>query len=202
MVNCNNESSIQGILESSPNYSHTVMGEAFYSGTLLAKRFSGTVDRIPITIPGKLLEISNVQPGSMMIVNGQIRTYNKVIDGTGRLCVALFANDIFEAHGDNTQNKVSLTGTVCKAPVYRDTPFGREICDIMLAVNRAFGKSDYIPCIAWGRNARYAATLDVGTKLTIGGRLQSREYQKMLDTGEYITRIVNEVSIFKLDKSA
>ena len=113
-----------------------------------------------------------------MLFQGQVRSYNKVVDGAGRLMVTLFVQSMYETSENETLNKVSLTGALCKPPIYRSTPFGREICDMMLAVNRAFGKSDYIPCIAWGRNAQYAARFHVGDQLRLTGRLQSREYQK------------------------
>ena len=126
--------------------------------------------------------------GQMLTISGQVRSYNKVVDGAGRLMVTLFAQNIAEAQENDTLNRVTLTGALCKAPIYRSTPFGREICDMMLAVNRAFGKSDYIPCIAWGRNAQYAARFGVGDRISLTGRLQSREYQKLLESGEYMTR--------------
>ena len=113
--------------------------------------------------------------------------------------VTLFVQSMYETSENETLNKVSLSGALCKPPIYRSTPFGREICDMMLAVNRAFGKSDYIPCIAWGRNAQYAARFHVGDQLRLTGRLQSREYQKLLENGEYLTRNAYEVSAFTLD---
>ena len=132
-------------------------------------------------------------------MTGQVRSYNKVIEGAGRLMITLFAQSVTPTNDNETLNRVELCGALCKPPVYRSTPFGREICDMMLAVNRAFGKSDYIPCIAWGRNAQYASRFRVGDHLRIGGRLQSREYQKLLDNGEYIVRNAFEVSAFTLD---
>ena len=131
-------------------------------------------------------------------MTGQVRSYNKVIEGAGRLMITLFAQSVTPTNDNETLNRVELCGALCKPPVYRSTPFGREICDMMLAVNRAFGKSDYIPCIAWGRNAQYASRFHVGDHLRIGGRLQSREYQKLMDNGEYIVRNAFEVSAFTL----
>ncbi len=199
MENPNNRIVAAGCLEDAPVLSHEVMNEPFYVGTLLVRRLSGAVDRLPVTIPGKLLACVPEIEGQLLTMSGQVRSYNKVIDGTGRLMVTLFAQSITPAQDGDTLNKVSLVGALCKPPVYRSTPFGREICDMMLAVNRAFGKSDYIPCIAWGRNAQYAARFNVGDKISLTGRLQSREYQKVLENGETMTRNAYEVSAFTLE---
>ena len=199
MENPNNHMTACGKLESAPVLSHEVMNEPFYTGTLLVKRLSGTVDRIPITLPGKLISDTHLPLDALLLVTGQVRSYNKVIDGAGRLMVTLFVQSIQVTSENETMNRVELSGALSKPPIYRSTPFGREICDMMLAVNRAFGKSDYIPCIAWGRNAQYASRFQVGDKLRISGRLQSREYQKLMDNGEYIVRNAFEVSAFTLD---
>ena len=221
MENPNNRIVAAGVLEDSLTLSHEVMNEPFYAGTLLVKRLSGAVDRLPVTIPGKLLAINEIDHEQLMLVTGQVRSYNKVVEGSGRLMVTLFvqsmtpqgtrqsaefsreagmASDGNQAFTENdTMNKVSLVGVLCKPPIYRSTPFGREICDMMLAVNRAFGKSDYIPCIAWGRNAQYASRFHVGDRVRLSGRLQSREYQKLLENGEYMIRNAYEVSAFTLE---
>ena len=188
-----------GRLEDTPVLSHEVMNEPFYTGTRIVKRLSGTVDRLPITLPGKLISDTHLPLDSLLLVSGQVRSYNKVIDGAGRLMVTLFVQSISVTNDNETMNRVELTGALCKPPIYRSTPFGREICDMMLAVNRAFGKSDYIPCIAWGRNAQYASRFEVGDRIRITGRLQSRESQKRLESGEYNTRNAFEVSAFTLD---
>lgn len=201
MENPNNRIVAAGCLEGTPVLSHEVMNEPFYTGTLLVRRLSGAVDRLPVTIPGKLLACLPPVEGQLLTMTGQVRSYNKVIDGTGRLMVTLFAQNISVTQDSDTLNKVSLVGALCKPPIYRSTPFGREICDMMLAVNRAFGKSDYIPCIAWGRNAQYAARFNVGDKISLTGRLQSREYQKLLENGEYMTRNAYEVSAFTLESA-
>ena len=198
MENPNNRIVAAGRLESAPLFSHEVMTEPFYAGTLLVKRLSGAMDKIPVTIPGKILPPQSAI-GQLMLLQGQVRSYNKVVDGAGRLMVTMFVQSMFPTEENETLNKVGLTGALCKPPVYRSTPFGREICDMMLAVNRAFGKSDYIPCIAWGRNAQYAARFHVGDHLRITGRLQSREYQKLLENGQYLVRNAYEVSAFTLD---
>ena len=139
------------------------------------------------------------EENSQLLVTGQVRSYNKVVDGAGRLMVTLFAQSLALSPDNDTLNRVTLTGALCKPPIYRSTPFGREICDMMLAVNRAFGKSDYIPCIAWGRNAQYASRFSVGDRVRLTGRLQSREYQKLLENGEYLLRNAYEVSCFTLE---
>ena len=175
------------------------MNEPFYAGTLLVKRLSGAVDRLPVTIPGKLLAINEIDRDQLLLVSGQVRSYNKVVEGSGRLMVTLFVQSMTPTAENDTMNKVNLVGVLCKPPIYRSTPFGREICDMMLAVNRAFGKSDYIPCIAWGRNAQYASRFHVGDRVRLSGRLQSREYQKLLENGEYMVRNAYEVSAFTLE---
>ena len=199
MENPNNKIIAVGSLEGDLQLSHEVMNEPFYTGTLLVKRLSGTVDRLPVTIPGKLMGLLPADGEAQMMVTGQVRSYNKVVDGSGRLMVTLFAQSLSETRDNDTLNRVALTGALCKPPIYRSTPFGREICDMMLAVNRAFGKSDYIPCIAWGRNAQYASRFHVGDHIRLTGRLQSREYQKLLESGEYLSRNAYEVSCFTLE---
>ena len=198
MENPNNRIIAVGRLDGELELSHEVMNEPFYTGTLLVKRLSGAVDRLPVTIPGKLMGLLPEEE-TQLLITGQVRSYNKVVEGAGRLMVTLFAQGISPSPDNDTLNKVSLTGALCKPPIYRSTPFGREICDMMLAVNRAFGKSDYIPCIAWGRNAQYASRFNVGDRVRLTGRLQSREYQKLLESGEYLSRNAYEVSCFTLE---
>ena len=190
MENPNNRMVAAGRLEGMPAFSHEVMHESFYAGTLLIKRLSGATDRIPVTIPGKLLPPEEDPSDRLMLFQGQVRSYNKVVDGAGRLMVTLFVQSMYPTSENETLNRVALTGALCKPPVYRSTPFGREICDMMLAVNRAVGKS---------RNAQYAARFHVGDQLRLTGRLQSREYQKLMENGEYVTRSAYEVSAFTLE---
>ena len=199
MENPGNKITVVGRLEGELTLSHEVMNEPFYTGTLMVKRLSGTADHLPVTIPGKLMPMLPRERDELLLLTGQVRSYNKVVEGAGRLMVTLFAQSINETDENDTLNRVSLTGALCKPPIYRSTPFGREICDMMLAVNRAFGKSDYIPCIAWGRNAQYASRFSVGDRVRLTGRLQSREYQKLLENGEYMVRNAYEVSAFTLE---
>ena len=199
MENPSNRMMAAGRLEARPELSHEVMNEPFYTATLLVKRLSGAIDRLPVTLPGKLLTDDLMEDNQLLLMQGQVRSYNKVVEGAGRLMVTLFAQSIALTQDSDTLNRVTLTGALCKPPVYRSTPFGREICDMMLAVNRAFGKSDYIPCIAWGRNAQYAARFGVGERVRLTGRLQSREYQKLMENGEYMVRCAYEVSSFTLE---
>ncbi len=200
MDNPNNRMMAAGRLEQSLEMSHEVMSEPFYSGILLVKRLSGAVDRLPITVPGKLKGTGPTwDEEALLLMQGQVRSYNKVVEGAGRLMVTLFVQHVGEGADNDTLNRVEISGALCKPPIYRATPFGREICDLMLAVNRAFGKSDYIPCIAWGRNAQYAARFKVGDRLRVTGRLQSREYQKLMENGEYMVRNAFEVSCFTLE---
>lgn len=199
MENPNNRMTACGRLEGAPELSHEVMNEPFYTGTLLVKRLSGTVDRLPVTLPGKLIADPGIPLDSLLLMNGQVRSYNKIVEGSGRLMVTLFVQSMTATNDNETLNRAELCGALCKPPVYRSTPFGREICDMMLAVNRAFGKSDYIPCIAWGRNAQYASRFRVGDHVRVTGRLQSREYQKLMENGEYMVRNAFEVSAFTLD---
>ncbi len=199
MENPMNRITAAGVLTEEPVLSHEVMNEPFYTTTLEVKRLSGTVDKIPLTVPGKLIPDGGLALNTLLMVEGQVRSYNKIIDGAGRLMVTLFAQKITPSDEGETLNRTELVGAVCKPPVYRSTPFGREICDMMLAVTRAFGKSDYIPCIAWGRNAQYASRFAVGDKVSVTGRLQSREYQKLTESGDYIVRNAYEVSAFTIE---
>lgn len=178
--------------------SHRIFGEAFYTFYLECERLSEKADTLPVTISERLLLRHPLSEGSEVCVKGQLRSYNKLVDGKVRLYLTVFAREIEEkAH---QINEIELTGFVCKLPVYRITPFGREITDMLVAVNRAYNKSDYIPCIVWGRNARFAADFTVGDKISVFGRVQSREYEKILETGEKISRIAYEVSVSRLQK--
>lgn len=193
----NNQLSLCGVIESEPVLDHEVFGENFYRLDLKVPRLSGAHDLLPVTVSERLMN-SQVAPGVRLCVTGQLRSYNKVMGGAGRLLLTAFAQRLMPPDDGENPNLIHLTGAICKPPAFRTTPFGREIADLMLAVNRAFGKSDYIPCIAWGRTARYAAQLAVGDKLEVQGRFQSREYQKQLPDGTVMNRVAYEVSLNRL----
>lgn len=192
---CNNRVSIVGHMQGVLEYSHSLYGEAFYTFKLAAPRLSNAVDVLPITISERLLAACMVVDGDALMVNGQLRSYNKCIDGVNRLILTVFAHAVERVSVVRPHNEICITGYICKAPVYRTTPFNREICDLLVAVNRAYNRSDYIPCITWGRNARYAQTLTVGSNVSLCGRVQSREYNKALETGESTIRVAYEVSV-------
>ena len=180
-------------------FGHELFGEQFYTTTLRVPRLSGAEDFLPITLSERLLMTEPIAAGSMLSLEGQLRSYNKVIEGSGRLLITAFAQRLINTEEDEENpNRVQLTGALCKPPSYRTTPFGREIADLMLAVNRSYGKSDYIPCITWGRTARYAANLHIGDKVQIVGRFQSRAYQKQLPDGTTLNKVAYEVSVSRL----
>ena len=180
-------------------FGHELFGEQFYTTTLRVPRLSGAEDYLPITLSERLLIDEPLTAGSMLCLEGQLRSYNKVIEGAGRLLITAFAQRLINTDEDEENpNRVQLTGALCKPPSYRTTPFGREIADLMLAVNRAYGKSDYIPCITWGRTARFASHLKVGDRVQLLGRFQSRAYQKQLPDGAVITKMAYEVSVGRL----
>lgn len=188
-----------GCLESAPVFNHQCMGEKFFSSVLLVKRLSGVVDRLPVMFPEKLLEMVQVEPGRGYLITGQVRTYNTFVNGAVRLLVTIFALTVVPEDAESTLNEVQLVGVLCKPPIHRMTSFGREISDLMLAVNRSFGKSDYIPCVAWGMNSRWVAGYTTGDKFVMAGRLQSREYQKGLPDGTQETRTAIELSTWKIE---
>lgn len=196
----NNRAYVAGRIISAPEYSHEVMGEKFYDLILAVRRLSEQEDDIPVTVSDRLMQNADLNTGAFIGVSGQLRSYNKIIGGKSKLVLRVFARELDEGDADNP-NVIELEGFVCKPPVYRTTPFKREICDMLLAVNRAYNKSDYIPAIAWGRNARYAGEFGVGDKVEITGRIQSRIYQKTLEDGTVEDRTAYEVSVAKLDKT-
>ncbi len=184
---------ISGCLKSTPTEGHCVYEEEFYNFFLESKRLSGAADVLSVTVPKKILVPLAI--GDEVVIRGQLRSYNKIIEGNSRLDLQIFAREIEVVPGalNLNINNVSLCAHVCKQPTYRLTPFGREIADMLLAVNRAHGKSDYIPAIAWGKNARFASALCVGQRVKLQGRLQSREYEKQLED-KTIKRVAYEVS--------
>lgn len=196
----NNIAVVSGIAADAPVFSHTHGGENFYTFTIKVKRLSEIYDCINATVPERLLIAKPIAAGDIVTVRGQFRSYNNYSGVGRRLILTLFIQETdIPPESVTSPNSLYLNGYICKQPIYRTTPFGREITDIILAVNRPFGKSDYIPCIAWGRNAKFAQTLSVGDNIEIYGRIQSREYQKKIDESEVITKTAYEVSVTKID---
>lgn len=198
-----NTAAVYGKISSEANFSHEVYGEGFYSFYVTVPRLSDTNDIIPVTVSERLIVPDDIHVGEYVLINGQFRSYNNYSDTGNKLLLTLFAREIELGERDvKSPNEVTLTGFICKPPVYRHTPFGREIADLLLAVNRSYNKSDYIPCIAWGRNARYCQGLDVGSKIKLSGRIQSREYRKKITDEEYITKTAYEISVIKLEETS
>ena len=198
----NNYLVLIGKIISDKTFSHEIYGESFYVFNLEVPRLSGNEDIIPITISERLIANFDLTIGRKVVIEGQFRSYNSYENEKNRLVLAVFAKDIIdykEEQEENVSNEVVLNGYVCKKPIYRKTPFGREISDILLAVNRAYNKSDYIPCIAWGRNARFCENMEVGTEVKIVGRVQSRTYEKKFEDGRTEQRVAYEVSIGSLE---
>lgn len=197
----NNKIYLEGKVVSELVFSHEMYGEGFFIFNLEVPRLSETRDVLSITISERLLTGMDLKVGDEIIVEGQLRSYNKFMDGANRLILTVFARNVEPCYEKSKNpNQIFLDGFICKAPVYRTTPFGREIADMLLAVNRAYNKSDYIPTIAWGRNSRFCQTLNVGDNIRIWGRLQSREYQKRISEEEVVKKIAYEVSISKMEK--
>lgn len=198
----NNQVTIMGEIVSTFAFSHEVFGEGFYMVDVLVKRLSNSDDRIPLMISERLIDVTQDYEGEYIMVSGQFRSYNRHEEQKNRLVLSVFVREVEfveeEMDGAKT-NSILLDGYICKAPVYRKTPLGREIADLLLAVNRPYGKSDYIPCICWGRNARYASGFEVGAHVQVLGRIQSREYIKKISEIETEKRIAYEVSVSKLE---
>lgn len=199
----NNKVTLSGEIVSNFEFSHECYGEGFYTAMLVCDRKSRKEDIVPIMVSERIVDVKADWIGWFVRVSGQFRSYSKHEGGRRHLILSVFARE-FEVIGmlifDDNKNQIFLDGHICKKPTYRETPLGREIADILLAVNRSYGKSDYIPCIAWGRNARFASGLEVGTRLQVDGRIQSREYQKRISDDEYETRTAYEVSVEKVEK--
>ena len=194
----NNKVTISGEVVSEPEFSHEVYNEGFYEFYLKVNRLSVAYDIIPVTISERLMKISNIKVGSKISGYGQFRSYNKLQDGKSKLLLTVFLREIVPYDEYANPNSIEITGYVCKEPVFRTTPFNREISDVLLAVNRSYNKSDYLPCIAWGRNARFVKDFVVGDKVIVSGRIQSREYQKKVDD-EVVTRTAYEISLSKIE---
>ena len=204
----NNQLVLVGKVTSEKRFSHEIYGEKFYIFDLSVPRLSGNADNITITISERLLIDEDLAIGKNIIIEGQFRSYNSFENERNRLVLTVFAKEIkfaenqeeeFKPTKENTSNEVILDGFICKKPIYRKTPFGREIADVLLAVNRAYNKSDYIPCIAWGRNARFCENIPVGTEVRIVGRVQSRQYEKKYEDGTSEMKIAYEVSVASLE---
>ena len=195
----NNRAYIAGKVISAPVFSHEVLGEKFFDMVVAVKRLSDHEDKIPVTVSDRLMRDASLDVGDAVGVSGQLRSYNKQAEGRSKLVLRVFARELDDGVCD-TPNRIELEGYVCKPPVYRVTPFKREICDMLLAVNRAYNKSDYIPAIAWGRNAKYAGEFAVGDKVAVTGRIQSRTYEKVLPDGSTEERVAYEVSVSGLER--
>lgn len=201
-LNDTNKVLIEGEVVSKFTLNHEVFGEKFYTVELETARLSGTKDIIPVMISDRLINISENYMGMVFKVSGQFCSYNKHEEDKNRLALSVFAKEVTvipnNDEEDLSTNEICMDGHICKKPVYRETPLGRKIADLMIAVNRPYGKSDYIPCICWGRNARFSSGLEVGTRLKVQGRIQSREYTKKLSETESETRTAYEVSLSRL----
>ncbi len=208
----NNYLTLVGKVTGEKKFSHEIYGERFYVFDLSIDRLSGNADIIPVTVSERLIKDEMLQEGKKLLVKGQFRSYNNYENSKNRLILTVFTKDIIEVEEneeieqenemvrkDTITNEVVLIGYICKKPIYRQTPFGREISDILLAVNRAYNKSDYIPCIAWGRNARFCQDIEVGTQVKIVGRVQSRTYEKKFEDGTIEQRVAYEVSVGSLE---
>ncbi len=198
----NNKGKIKGtILEKVENF-YQVEDEIFYEGKLVVDRLSGSKDIIPFTISEKIIKAYKLtlDAGENVGFIGELRSYNKVEGGRSRLILSFFVKEVLQSEEESFINELLLTGYICKEPVYRTTPFNRQICDVLLAVNRMnYNRSDYIPCIMWGRNAKLIQTQKVGTKINLFGRIQSRDYRKDLGNGEFEERTAYEVSVQKIE---
>ena len=198
----NNQVSIVGEIVSDFRYSHEVYGEGFYVVDVAVNRLSNFMDYIPLMISERLIDVNQSYIGQTIYVLGQFRSFNRHEERKNRLVLSVFVRELEllgEIPEDVKTNQIFLDGYICKEPIYRKTPLGREIADLLIAVNRSYGKSDYIPCICWGRNARFAARFEVGVHVQIWGRIQSREYVKRLNEDEVEKRTAYEVSVSKIE---
>lgn len=196
----NNKVRIVGEIVGQFEYSHEVFGENFYIGQLKIERTSGILDFIPIMVSDRMVDVSADWNGMFVEIEGSFRSYNKKDEEKRKLLLSVFVRDFNQLENASyNDNDVELDGYICKETICRKTPLGREVADLLIAVNRPYGKSDYIPCIAWGRNAVYSAELEVGTRIKLYGRIQSREYAKRISDTETETRTAYEVSVSKLE---
>ena len=200
----NNVITLVGTVETEAEYSHSVLEEQFFSFMLRVPRLSENDDLLPVTVSERQLDTSLIKTGNKIKVKGQLRSYNKYTQTKTRLILTVFAKGIAPAflEDEDNPNEIFINGFICKTPIYRRTPFGREITDLIIAVNRAFNRSDYIPAIAWGKNAVYSEGLEVGSNVMLWGRLQSRNYNKRISDEETEVRTAYELSITKIEKLA
>lgn len=196
----NNQANVIGVVEDEKCFSHQVYGEKFFLFTLRVPRLSGMDDFLKVMVSERLFSDCSCEVGERIMVEGQFRSYNSVDNTQSRLVLSVFAKSISYCDEEENKNELFLNGYICKLPTYRTTPFGREITDMLLAVNRTYNKSDYIPIIAWGRNARYCKNFEVGDNLKVWGRIQSRNYQKRISEDEVISKIAYEVSVNRLER--
>ena len=194
----NNKVYLMGEIVSDAVFSHEIYGEGFYEFFVKINRLSGQADVLPITLSERLIQDGMLERGKIICAEGQFRSYNKLENGKSRLMLTVFVRELLKEIPEKNPNNILLSGYICKPPIYRTTPFNREIADLLVAVNRAYNKSDYIPCIAWGRNARFVKNLGVGDRVAISGRIQSREYQKRYSEEDVRTMTAYEVSVSKL----
>ena len=198
----NNQVTIVGTVDSEFTYSHEVFGEGFYMLEVVVSRLSHMEDRIPLMVSERLVDVKESCMGKIVEVHGQFRSYNKHEEGRNRLILSVFVREFSFVGEEGTltrPNSIYLDGYICKPPVYRMTPLEREIADLLMAVNRPYGKSDYLPCICWGRNARFAGKFEVGTHIHLWGRIQSRTYQKRLEDDVVEKRTAYEISVNKIE---
>ena len=195
----NNQVIVSGWIERELTFSHKKYGEGFYETEVASERKSGIQDSIKVLISDRVIDIQKALVGTYIEIIGEYRSCNLLFEGKRKLELFVFAQEAYLYTGEEIpmkdKNIVTLEGTITKVPTYRRTPLGREICDLMIAVNRPQRKSSYIPCICWGRIARYANTLDVGDKISISGRIQSREFVKKISESETERRTAYEVSV-------
>ncbi|HBG3259061.1 TPA: single-stranded DNA-binding protein [Clostridioides difficile] len=197
----NNVVNLRGELDNKLEFSHEIFGEKFYNMKIKINRLSDSFDILPMTVSERLLQDIDLDKQNLVNIVGQLRSYNKTLNNKNRLVLTVFVREIKSIDEENKDpNSIFLDGYVCKEPVYRKTPLGREITDLLVAINRPYNKSDYIPSIVWGRNAKFAKNLKVGDRIQLWGRVQSREYEKKIDENNVVKKMAYEVSISKIKK--
>lgn len=196
----NNIVKIGGRIASKPEFSHEIYDEKFYKFNIETNRLSSYSDRLPVLISERIIQLDNLNVGDLVYISGQFRSYNEPTDnGKSKLVLTIFTKeiDIIDDESIITLNDATFIGYVCKPPIYRKTPLGREITDLLIAVNRTYKKSDYIPCILWGRNAKFCENICTGTMVKLSGRIQSRKYEKKQLDGSILEKVAYELSVSK-----